>query len=118
MRRSVSQLHGGVIFIDDAHDLDPKSSGEGRAIYNEIMRIAEDCRETVTVILAGYRTDIEQKLFAYNPGKKWAQQSGCCLCVVAGILQPFLQAASCSPLLLHIVSISRRHARPLSCHEI
>ena len=39
-----------------------------RGIFNEIMRIAEDCRETVTIILAGYGSDIEQKLFAYNIG--------------------------------------------------
>ena len=40
-----------------------------RGIFNEIMRIAEDCRETVTIILAGYGSDIEQKLFAYNIGR-------------------------------------------------
>ncbi len=39
-----------------------------RGIFNEIMRIAEDCRETVTIILAGYGSDIEQKLFAFNIG--------------------------------------------------
>jgi hypothetical protein len=65
------QQYGGVIFIDEAHDLDPARNSEGRGIYNEIMRIAEDCRETVTVILAGYRSEIEQKLFAYNIGTKF-----------------------------------------------
>ena len=59
-----------VIFIDDAHNLDPRSSAEGRAIFNDILRIAEDCRETVTIILAGRRSDIEKKLIAYNPGNK------------------------------------------------
>jgi hypothetical protein len=67
-RYTEKQQHGGVIFIDEAHDLDPARNSEGRGIYNEIMRIAEDCRETVTVILAGYGSEIEQKLFAYNIG--------------------------------------------------
>jgi hypothetical protein len=84
IRRYVdTKLHGGVIFIDDAHDLDPRSSAEGRAIFNDILRIAEDCRETVTIILAGYRSDIEQKLMAYNPGNKCASilhlHCHCCL---------------------------------------
>jgi hypothetical protein len=54
-----------------------------RGIFNEIMRIAEECRETVTIILAGYGSDIEQKLFAYNIGRYQtcaALQPGRCHC--------------------------------------
>jgi hypothetical protein len=84
MRRcSETEQYGGVIFIDEAHDLDPKSNSEGRGIFNEIIRIAEDCRETVTIILAGYGSDIEQKLFAYNIGRYQtcaALQPGRCHC--------------------------------------
>ena len=56
------------MFIDEAYDLDPAHNPNGRGIFNEIMRISEDHRDTVTIILSGYRNDIEQKLFGYNPG--------------------------------------------------
>ncbi len=59
---------GGVLFLDEAYDLDPKTITEGRAIINEIMSVAEEFRDTVTIILAGYRNEIESKLIAFNPG--------------------------------------------------
>ena len=59
---------GGVLFLDEAYDLDPKNNSEGRAIVNEIMSVAEEFRDTVTIILAGYKSDIESKLLAFNPG--------------------------------------------------
>jgi hypothetical protein len=62
------QPPGGILFIDEAYILDPSQNATGRSIFNEIMRISEDHRDTVTVILSGYRNDIEQKLFNYNPG--------------------------------------------------
>ena len=66
--KQVVQPPGGVLFIDEAYILDPSHNATGRSIFNEIMRISEDHRDTVTVILSGYRNDIEQKLFNYNPG--------------------------------------------------
>ena len=59
---------GGVLFLDEAYDLDPANNPIGRAIMAEIMSAAEDHRDTVTIILAGYKTDIENKLYAYNSG--------------------------------------------------
>jgi len=59
---------GGVLFLDEAYDLDPANSSEGKAIMAEIMNAAEDHREKVTIILAGYKDDIENKLYAYNTG--------------------------------------------------
>ena len=59
---------GGVFFLDEAYDLDPANSQEGRAIMAELMAIAEDHRDTVTIIIAGYKEDIESKLYAYNIG--------------------------------------------------
>ena len=62
---------GGVLFIDEAHMLDPaKNSGAGRAIFNAIMDAAEDSRKDLTIVLAGYKDDIEQKLYAFNIGMK------------------------------------------------
>lgn len=59
---------GGVLFVDEAYDLDPKNNTEGRAILNEIMSVAEEFRDSVTIILAGYKDDIKQKLVAFNAG--------------------------------------------------
>ena len=62
------QAVGGVLFLDEAYDLDPANNADGRAILAEIMSVAEDHRETVTIILAGYKDDIERKLYAFNAG--------------------------------------------------
>jgi AAA+ superfamily predicted ATPase len=62
------QAVGGVLFLDEAYDLDPANNAEGRAILAEIMSVAEDHRDTVTIILAGYKDDIENKLYAFNAG--------------------------------------------------
>ena len=59
---------GGVLFLDEAYDLDPANDSEGKAIMAEIMSAAEDHRDKVTIILAGYKDDIEQKLYAFNSG--------------------------------------------------
>jgi hypothetical protein len=59
---------GGVLFLDEAYDLDPEKNPEGRAILAELMSVAEDQRDSVTIILSGYKDDIEQKLFRYNVG--------------------------------------------------
>jgi hypothetical protein len=48
--------------------LDPANNADGRAILAEIMSVAEDHRDTVTIILAGYKDDIERKLYAFNVG--------------------------------------------------
>jgi thiol-disulfide isomerase/thioredoxin len=61
---------GGVLFIDEAHMLKPKTSVVGAAIFNHIMDAAEDHREDLTIILAGYKDDIEQELYAFNVGMK------------------------------------------------
>jgi Cdc6-like AAA superfamily ATPase len=62
------QAVGGVLFLDEAYDLDPANNADGRAILAEIMSVAEDHRDTVTIILAGYKDDIERKLYAFNVG--------------------------------------------------
>ncbi len=62
------QVVGGVLFLDEAYDLDPANNAEGRAILAEIMSVAEDHRDSVTIILAGYKDDIENKLYAFNAG--------------------------------------------------
>ena len=62
------ELVGGVFFLDEAYDLDVANSSEGRAIMAELMVIAEDQRDKVTIIIAGYKEDIESKIYAHNIG--------------------------------------------------
>ena len=59
---------GGVLFLDEAYDLDPASNRDGRSIIADIMKVSENFRDKVTIILAGYKTDIEIKLYSYNIG--------------------------------------------------
>jgi hypothetical protein len=37
---------------------------------SQLLTAAEDKRETLTVIFAGYKDDIETKLYSFNPGLK------------------------------------------------
>jgi hypothetical protein len=68
--KPLSAAAGGVLFIDEAHMLDPANNPVGRAIFNTIMAIAEDHRDVLTIILAGYQKDIEQNLYAFDVGMK------------------------------------------------
>ena len=45
---------GGVLFLDEAYDLDPKSNDTGRSILAEIMSVAEDHRDKVTALASTY----------------------------------------------------------------
>jgi len=59
----------GVLFIDEAHSLDPKSNkAEGGAIVTKLLKAAEDDRERLTIILAGYQDEIEERLYGSDPG--------------------------------------------------
>jgi hypothetical protein len=59
----------GVLFIDEAHSLDPKSNqAEGSAIVTKLLKAAEDDRERLTIILAGYQDEIEERLYGFDPG--------------------------------------------------
>jgi replication-associated recombination protein RarA len=57
-----------VLFIDEAYDLDPKSDTNGKPIVSELLDISENKRDSVSIILAGYEDDMNNKLFAYNDG--------------------------------------------------
>lgn len=59
---------GGVLFIDEAYDLDPANNREGKLILADIMQAAEEHRDTISIILAGYQDDIEKKLYSFNSG--------------------------------------------------
>ena len=59
---------GGVLFLDEAYDLEPAKNANGAAILAEIMQVAEQFRDRVTIILAGYQHEIEDKLYSFNSG--------------------------------------------------
>ena len=60
----------GVLFIDEAYDLDPIGDFKGKPIVNELLTLCETNRDEISVILAGYEDDFEKKFFAYNEGLK------------------------------------------------
>ena len=64
----IAQAMGGVLFIDEAHALDPGASKEGKGIVGQILTVAENKRTEISIILAGYKEDIEDKLYAADPG--------------------------------------------------
>ncbi len=59
---------GGVLFVDEAYDLDPLNDYKGRPIVNEILTLCENQRDDISVILAGYEDDFDKKFFSYNSG--------------------------------------------------
>jgi hypothetical protein len=64
----IASADNGVLFIDEAYQLDPAKSSEGKAIVNQLLTAAEEKRETLTIIFAGYKDDTEEKLYAYSCG--------------------------------------------------
>jgi stage V sporulation protein K len=51
---TIQSAMDGVLFIDEAHSLDPKSNrGVGWAIINRLLKAASDQRDRITIILAG-----------------------------------------------------------------
>jgi hypothetical protein len=73
---------GGVLFLDEAYDLNPASDSVGRTILADIMSTAEDHRDTVSIILAGYKDDVEKNLFSFNIGMPSRFQCvPVCICV-------------------------------------
>jgi replication-associated recombination protein RarA len=70
-RKSVAEAMDGVLFIDEAYDLDPVIGDfKGKPIVNELLTLCENKRDKISVILAGYEDDFEKIIFACNSGLK------------------------------------------------
>ena len=61
---------GGVLFIDEAYSLNPASNSAGQPIFDTLMLAASNHKKDLTIILAGYKDDLEKKLYSYNVGLK------------------------------------------------
>jgi len=67
--RVVKESLGGVLFIDEAYSLAPGNSEQdfGREAIETLLKLMEDHREDLVVIVAGYRERMETFLES-NPG--------------------------------------------------
>lgn len=64
----ITKSQDGVLFIDEAYDLNPAADSNGKPIVSELLTASENQRDSISFILAGYEDDINDKLFAYNDG--------------------------------------------------
>ena len=68
VHEEISKAKNGVLFIDEAYTLNPSRSADGKAIAELLLDVSESQRHEITIILAGYKDDIEEQLFNFNSG--------------------------------------------------
>ncbi len=69
VKKVAKKSMGGVLFIDEAYSITEVNDDYGKECLTELIKILEDYRENLVVIVAGYK-DLMNNFFASNPGLK------------------------------------------------
>lgn len=65
----INRAIGGVLFIDEAYTLERNTGGFGQEAIDTLLKVMEDYRDNLVVIVAGYKVEMK-KFIDSNPGLK------------------------------------------------